>query len=95
MKDTTILNAAVALTGKDGLASLTRARVARRARVSVGLVNYHFTTMRELRRRVIEHAVHCELVPVLAKIYADSPDEINGRMYPALREKIAAHITKA
>lgn len=94
MKDTTILNAAVALTCKNGLANLTRARVARRARVSVGLVNYHFTTMRGLRSAVIDHALACELVPVLARVYMDFPHTLDG-IPDGLKQRIAAHITQA
>jgi len=52
-----ILKAALATARKDGLYAMTRDDVAKAAKVAMGSVNFHYTTMGELRRAVIRHAI--------------------------------------
>lgn len=59
-----ILQAAINVAKREGLAKLTRDAVAKESNVSCGLVNRYFNTMPQLRRAVIRAAIHAEF-PVL------------------------------
>ena len=52
-----IMNAAVKLAAQVGYSNITRDEVAREAGVSNGMVNKYYSTMPQLRRDVIRHAM--------------------------------------
>jgi AcrR family transcriptional regulator len=91
LKDT-ILNAAVTIARNYGLRGLTRQTVADASACAVGTVNYHFETMDALRDAVVDFAVANEVIEVLAQARAERHPRLKGRLTPALKERVAAHI---
>ena len=88
----TILREAVNLAKKHGLRAITRLNVANAAGCAVGTVNYHFEAMDLLRLAIIDYAVANEVIEVLAQARAERHPRLNGRLTPALKERVAAHI---
>lgn len=69
-----ILAAAVAMAKDTGYHKLTRDAVAESAGVSMGLVTRYFGTMNQLKVAVVNHAVKCEVLPIVAEaIYSRDP----------------------
>lgn len=62
-----ILGAAVALARTDGYLNITRDRVAECAGVSMGLVNHHYGSMRDLRHAVMREAVSQRILEIVAQ----------------------------
>lgn len=62
-----LLDVAVALASKSGLAKLTREQIALKANVSPGLVSARLGTMENLRRSVMRQAVAREDLKLLAE----------------------------
>lgn len=62
-----ILQAAVAVATRTGYHTLTRDTVAAEARMSVGLMYRHFTSMDDLKRSVMEEAIRQRNLPILAQ----------------------------
>ena len=88
----TILLAAVRLARTQGLRGLTRLKVAEAAECGNGTVNYHFESMDALRGAVINHAIEHEIIEVLVQARAERDPRL-GRLSPALKERVANHIT--
>lgn len=61
-----ILDAAVKLAERRGLGGLTRAQIAKAAKVAPGSVSYHLGDMDATRNEIMGHAVRCENVRVVA-----------------------------
>jgi AcrR family transcriptional regulator len=81
-----ILDAAVRLIGRDGVAQVKSAVVAREAGVSVGLVHYHFATLDQLAR---EAFLYADAITIRAMAEAASGagsgrEEIDLRLVPWL-----------
>lgn len=89
----TILGAAVSLSRKNGLHRLTRLDVATAAECSTGIVSHHYGDMDGLRAAVIEYAVQHEVLEILAQARADKHPAL-GRMSAALKERVAAYLTR-
>ena len=85
-----ILEAASAIVRRYGLENLTRVDVAGLVGCGAGTINYHFKTMSKLRSAIISHAITGEDGLVLAHFAGDP--RIMGRLTPALKERVAAHI---
>jgi AcrR family transcriptional regulator len=65
-----LLEAAVKVAHKHGLAATSRNRVAKAAKVSPALVSSYFSTMAGMRKAVVEHAVEHQLLPIIASALA-------------------------
>jgi AcrR family transcriptional regulator len=81
-----ILDAAVLVIGRDGVAQLKSAIVAREAGVSVGLVHYHFATLDELAREAFLYA-DAITIRAMAEAAGDAQsgrEEIDLRLFPWL-----------
>jgi DNA-binding transcriptional regulator YbjK len=61
-----IVNAAFTMAVEDGLLSIRRNTVAERAGIAHSLVTYYFN-MNELRDAIIQRAIECEQVDILAQ----------------------------
>ena len=68
-----------------GWASLTRARIAKRARCSEGLVSVYLGDMKDIRKILIQDAIKFETISVLAQVLC-SADAY--RVSPTLKNKV-------
>lgn len=89
----TILGAAVTLARRLGLSQLTRRQVATAADAGLGTINYHFGNMDGLRDAIVDYAVENEIIEVLVQARAERHPRLVGRLSPALKERVANHIT--
>lgn len=87
-----ILHQAVAIARNLGLRAITRELVAEAATCAAGTINYHFATVDALRDAVIDYAVDNEVIEVIAQARAERHPRLKGRLTPALKERVAAHI---
>jgi len=65
-----IILSAMKIAEKVGLAGVRLAAVAAACGVSRGLVMYHFSTMTQLNRDIIRHAIKAEVLPIVAQALA-------------------------
>jgi AcrR family transcriptional regulator len=81
-----ILDAAVRVIGRDGVAALKSAVVASEAGVSVGLVHYHFATLDQLAREAFLYAdaITTRAMAEAAGAAASGREEIELRLLPWL-----------
>jgi len=86
-----ILEAATALALDDGLCAVRLIPVAQRAGVTNGLVSHYFGTVKQLHRAVVRHAIHAEILPIVAQALAagdsdarKAPDELKQRALASL-----------
>lgn len=86
-----ILEAATALALDDGLCAVRLIPVAQRAGVTNGLVSHYFGTVKQLHRAVIRHAIHREILPIVAQALAagdsdarKAPEELKQRALASL-----------
>lgn len=86
-----ILDAAVELALTDGLCAVRLIPVAERAGVTNGLVSHYFGTVKQLHRAVVRHAIHNEVLGVVAQALAvgdaearKAPDELKQRALASL-----------
>ena len=86
-----ILEAATALALDDGLCAVRLIPVAQRAGVTNGLVSHYFGTVKQLHRAVVRHAVHNEILPIVAQALAagdsdarKAPEELKQRALASL-----------
>lgn len=75
----------------NGIKSVTRKQIAEAAGVAEGLVSHHFSSMKQLQRDIVRHAVKQKNVIVLAQCIAagyakrsDIPPEIYHQVYDHL-----------
>ncbi|RZJ26198.1 MAG: TetR family transcriptional regulator [Haliea sp.] len=79
-----LLNVALKLAEKDGLAGLQRAAIAEAAGVSVGLVTWRFGTMVKCRREVMRAAIQRRVMRIIAEgVATRDPQALKAP--PALR----------
>lgn len=62
-----ILAAAVYLAEREGFQTFTRDSVAAKAGLAQGAVNYHYTTMAQLRRAVMGEAIRSRNLKIIAQ----------------------------
>lgn len=81
-----ILDAAVRLIGRDGVAQVKSATVAKEAGVSVGLVHYHFATLDQLAREAFLYAdaIAIRAMAEAAGAATSGREEIDLRLFPWL-----------
>ena len=86
-----ILDAAVSLALSDGMCAVRLIPVAERAGITNGLVSHYFGTVKRLHRAVIRHAIHRELLPIVAQALAagdsdarKAPDALKQRALNSL-----------
>ena len=75
----------------DGLCAVRLIPVAQRAGVTNGLVSHYFGTIKQLHRAVVRHAIHREILPIVAQALASgdsdarkAPDELKQRALGSL-----------
>lgn len=91
LKDT-ILHQAVGIARNLGIRAITREKVAEASACAVGTINYHFATVDALRDAVVDYALDNEVIEVIAQARAERHPRLKGRLTPALKERVAAHI---
>jgi AcrR family transcriptional regulator len=86
-----ILDAAVQLALDTGLSNVRLIPVAERAGVTNGLVSHYFGTVKQLHRAVVRHAIHREILPIVAQALAagdsdarKAPDDVKSRALASL-----------
>ena len=80
-----ILAAGLHVAERDGFANVTRDNIAAQARVSGPTVQYHFGTMKQLRKELMRYAVRQKNLRVIAQgIAAGDPQAMKAS--PELRE---------
>lgn len=86
-----ILDAAVQLALDTGLCNVRLIPVAERAGVTNGLVSHYFGTVKQLHRAVVRHAIHREILPIVAQALAagdsdarKAPDDVKSRALASL-----------
>jgi len=89
-----LLDVAIALATKHGLANITRDQIAETAGVAQGLVSLRLGTMDKMRRAVMRNAVSREILPIIAEGLA-SRDRFAMGAPEALRKRAAASIGRA
>jgi AcrR family transcriptional regulator len=86
-----ILEAALALAEEKGFQSFTRDEVAERVGCAMGSINYHYETMKQLRRAVMGEAIKRENLIVVAQgMVANDPRA--KRAPEELRRKAVEHM---
>lgn len=86
-----LLDVAVQLAQRHGLANLTRDQIAEAAGVAQGLVTTRLGTMAEMRRAVMRQAVKREILSIVAEGLA-TRNEHALKAPPALRAKALASL---
>lgn len=86
-----LLDVALALAERHGLANIRRDQIAEAAGVSQGLVTERLGTMIEMRRAVMRAAVKRECLAVIAEGLA-TRDKYARRASPELRQRAAASV---
>lgn len=86
-----LLNVAIDLAAKHGLAKVTRDQIATKAKVSPGLVTARLGTMKEMRRTIMRNAVVREILPIIAEGLV-TRDRHAMEAPEALRQRAAAHL---
>jgi len=83
-----ILSAAIELATVKGYQQITRDGIAEQAGVSMGLVTRYFSTMNQLRRDVMRHAIKREILSIVADGMAcrdphamKAPEELRRRAF--------------
>lgn len=89
-----ILKAAVELSKTEGYSKITRDKIAKSARVSVGLVTRYFSTMPQLRRCVMRYAVQNGVAEIVAQGLANG-DAHAKKASPELKEEALSLLAKA
>lgn len=89
-----ILISALTLARKNGLMQFTRLQLAEHAACSEANVSYHYGTMEKLRTALVIWAVECESVDVLAQARALRHPALQGRLTPALKERVANYLMR-
>lgn len=86
-----ILDAAVQLALSGGLNNVRLIPVAQRAGVTNGLVSHYFGTVKQLHRAIVRHAIHSEILPIVAQALAvgdsearKAPEELKQRALNSL-----------
>lgn len=86
-----ILDAAVFVAKRDGFNKINRDQIALKAGVSTGVVSQAFGTMIKLKRTVMRHAIHSEIIEIIAvglgvrdKTAMKAPDELKRRALESL-----------
>lgn len=88
-----ILDVAVQLAEKIGVAGLRRDAIAEAAGVADGLVSRYFNTMTQLKRAVMRRAVHTENLTIIAQgIATRDPEALKAS--EELRNKALASLTR-
>ena len=90
---TAILNAGLVAAKKHGYQNLTGARVAEKANISRGLVQFHFNSMYEFRKALVEYAIEREFIPVIAQAVG-ALDELTFDIPEELREQALLYIAE-
>ncbi len=85
-----LLNVAIDLAAKHGLANVTRDQIAAKAKVAAGLVTLRLGTMKEMRRTIMRNAVTREILPIIAEGLA-TRDRFALEAPEDLRQRAAAH----
>lgn len=67
MRRNQILKAAVELAAELGYHKIRRFEVAKQAKVSSGLINFHFRTMEELKKSVMKYAIKNKNLKIIAQ----------------------------
>lgn len=88
-----ILVVAVRLARNGGLTTVTRAQIAEQADCSEANISYHYGCMEQMRHAIVEYALQHEVIEVLSQARAIRHPSL-GRMSPALKERVANHITR-
>lgn len=86
-----LIDVALKLAAKHGLANIRRDQIAEAADVSQGLVTERLGTMPEMRRTVMRQAVAREVLPVIAEGLA-AKDKFALKASPELRKKALASL---
>jgi AcrR family transcriptional regulator len=87
-----ILAAAIQLTLRVGLNGLRRDAVAEEASVANGLVSRYFNTMTQLRHAVVRHAIHNEVLPIVAQALAAGDPEVRKASEDVKKKALATLI---
>jgi AcrR family transcriptional regulator len=92
-RKTKILNAALELAETHGFSIITRDQIAESVGCSTGIINFHFGTMKQLRRAVVGEAIRVRNLRVLAQALAIN--DPRARKAPEkLRRSAALSITR-
>lgn len=86
-----LLDAALRVAARHGLAQTTRAQIAEAAGVSPALVSHHLGTMEAMRRSVMRRAIATETLPVIAEGLL-ARDKFAMKASPELRQRAIASI---
>lgn len=88
-----ILNVAVKMSIKQGYDKITRDGIANEAGVSMGLVTRYFSSMKQLRRAVMRHAVNNDIPSIVAQGLINN-DPHARKASDELKSKAAALLMK-
>jgi AcrR family transcriptional regulator len=78
LRKSEILSAALMLAERHGLHAITRDQIANSADCSTGIVNFHFGTMKQLRRAIVGEAIRVKNLRVIAQALVMGDSRANG-----------------
>ena len=87
-----LLNAAVELALQVGFSNMTRDSIAQFANVSTGLINFHFDSIKQLRKELIKLAIDKEILPIIIQAIGKGEIKLN-KLPPEVRTKIADYLS--
>ena len=85
-----LLDAALHVATLEGYRKLTRNMVAAHAKVSSGLIQFHFHSMDKFKASIIKWAVELECLPVLVQVMGDPKDR--PFLTPLLKDKVLEYM---
>ena len=81
-----ILEATLPLATLHGYTGVTREQIAAASGIAGSVVHYHFKTMAQLRKKLLQYAVEVECLPVIAQGIALNDPVVND-LAPELRKR--------
>lgn len=88
-----LLSEAVELSKELGYSHITRDGIAKKAKVSYGLVTRYFQSMDNLRRLVLKEAIRTEILEIIAQGLVRK-DPLTRRLTPELKERVLTYLSK-
>jgi AcrR family transcriptional regulator len=88
-----ILEAALTLSIKIGYENITRDAVAKRVKISSGLIAFYFPRMQDLRKAIINIAINQQILPILAQGLISGNSQVK-KIHPQLKNRVLEYLSQ-
>ena len=78
------------LSAKVGYQNITREQVAKEAGVGAGTVNLHYSSMKQLKKEIVRHAVRSDNIKVIAQAIVANEPYVKRKLSVGQRKHIMA-----